>query len=158
MKILNLPPPIDTQNLQLYMEQFNLKTSWATPTHWANEKKPTSNWVVETEYHHKTHHSTAFHNQKGTQNLNLLLEEQRVWPPYWVPQLLKPAPELWAPKTSSFENQWSLHTWDPQDYDELKKQLLKGLCVQSHLPQGPMKRHAIEKHPDFKWKRFICLF
>lgn len=37
------------------------------------------------------------HNREGTQNLELLPEEERVHTPHQTPQFLWPAPERWAP-------------------------------------------------------------
>lgn len=37
--------------------------------------------------------------------LQILFEEKRVWIPHWASQLLRSAPEWWAPKICSFENE-----------------------------------------------------
>ena len=52
---------------------------------------------------------TATHNREGTQNPELLPEEQWVCAPHQTPQILILAPERRAPITSSFEDQQGLH-------------------------------------------------
>lgn len=49
--------------------------------------------------------SVVTHSWEGTQNLELLCEEQRVHTAHWIPRLLRPAPERQASKISNFEKQ-----------------------------------------------------
>lgn len=59
----------------------NLEISWATPTHWVNEKKYTSKWVgeVETQSHHKPNPWHYNKNREWIHNSQLLPEESSIW-------------------------------------------------------------------------------
>ena len=60
------------------------------------------------------------HNREGTQKQELLQEEQTAWTPHGAPQLLRPAPERSALKTSSFENQGGSFPPEPQGSNGLR--------------------------------------
>ena len=60
MGLLNSPPPMDTENEWVHMEQFSKRNSgsiWVTLTHQAHEKVPTMEWLgkAETYSYHKPH-------------------------------------------------------------------------------------------------------
>lgn len=82
----------------------------------------------------------ATHNQEGTHNAELFPKMWRLWTPYLAPQLLRPAPERWAFKTSSFE---SLGAY-PRETTRLTETVLEGL-TQIHLatPQGTTNAEAV---------------
>lgn len=54
-RLLNVPPPTDSQNVRLRTEQLplerNPETSWVTPTHRAKWENPHSKWVGKAEKH-----------------------------------------------------------------------------------------------------------
>ena len=75
----------------------------------------------------------AFHDQGGTRTSKLL-----------------PASERWAPKTSSFENQWGLHAWDQQGYSDLRD-VSKDWCMDSPTPD-PSAEAANRKTPGLSVK------
>ena len=79
-----------------------------TSTHWAYEQNYSSAGRRGWDTINPILSAVTF-NQEGTQNLDLLLEEWRAWASHQVPQFLRSAPERWAPKTSSFQNQWGWH-------------------------------------------------
>lgn len=103
-KIQNSLSPHNTPQAYSYIwnnfffPEKTLKTSWATPTHWANErkkKKPHQSWLKSPRHNLAVNPtlSTVTYHQEGAQNPELLPEEQRVWIPHQTPQILRPAPE-----------------------------------------------------------------
>lgn len=63
-------------------------------TYWTDEKKTTSQWVRETGHNLAIKQLPVLaYNWEKTQNLKLLLKEQRIQTLGQAPQLLRPAPE-----------------------------------------------------------------
>lgn len=113
---------------------------------------------------------TTTHKWVQMQKPKCLPEKQRVWTPHQSPQLLRPAPERQALKTSSFENQQGLCPQDPQGYSKWRKVLKRLICVHTPTPGSRMEvadcktlRHSVKEvyllilkyWPE--WQAFITL-
>ena len=162
---MNSPPLMDILNLQLHTKQYP-KTHLKL-VHSKQRKKPTSKWVwqAETQSYHEPSPSSCLVAQscptvtlwtvayqaplsigfprqvkRRTHKFELLHEEWWIWTPHLAPQLLRPAPERWAPKTSSFESQQGLHSWGARDRVIINWALFLE-CSQG-LPSYPPEAHT----------------
>ena len=68
--------------------------------------------------------------------------------PHKVPQPLRTAPERWAPKISSFENQLGLTCQRPRRLQGPEQTRGSPTLAPARSTQG---------HPDFVWRRLLCL-
>ena len=80
------------------------------------------------------------YNWEGTQKLGLLPKEWRVWTPHWATGLLRPAPERWIHKTSSFGNQQGCYAQGLQGYHQLKNSSYSAHALRNLHPSWPQCR------------------
>lgn len=83
-KTLNWPPPMDTSNLWLNIQQFPMKdiqklAEQSLHIGWMRKNLHRIAGEAKRQAHHKPHPSTAAHDQEWTHNSKTLPEEQRMW-------------------------------------------------------------------------------
>lgn len=130
-----------------------------SPTDWINEwGKNTSKHIGEakTQFHHKPHPQGGDSQLRETHNPELFHEECKCLNVTLTPQLLRPATEKQAPKTSSFQGHQDLHPQYPQVYSELRNYSLKA-CTDLTF-QSLIQRQPTEKCSFFLWKSLFCLY
>lgn len=85
----------------------NLKTGWATPTHWASKRRPCQSRQERLRHNlaMNTTPSAATHSWRERKPQGSSLWSEGVKPHIGQPWLLRPILERQAPKRTSFENQ-----------------------------------------------------
>lgn len=142
---------MDTSNLQLNTEQFPIKDIKKLAEQFLHigwMRKTNTETVGEAERqsrHNPTPSMAAHNNREWTHNSKILPEEQRVWTSQWAPHNLRPTPDRWKHKVSTFESH--------QDSCQ-KTQRATELRNRLHLlaPQGTVQKQTIWKAPSLPVK------